>query len=206
MNIWNELKYGLVRLLNRRLVATKNSKIHPKARMGNGAQIVDSCIDRYTYVYESTVIRTEMGAFCSVAAGTIVGGASHPTQHISTSPLFTNGRNVFNKNFSNNKAVFYKTTKIGNDVWIGSRCLLKGGVAIGDGAIIGMGSIVTKDIPPYEIWAGNPAKFIRKRFDDETIEKLQKLQWWNWDEDKLRKYGNFFDDPQKLFEQLEAEK
>jgi len=68
-----------------------------------------------------------------------------------------------------------------------------------------MGSVVTHDVPPYEIWAGNPAKCIRKRFDEETIVKLQQLQWWNWEEEKLQKYGDFFSDPQRLFEKVEAE-
>ena len=67
-----------------------------------------------------------------------------------------------------------------------------GGVTIGDGAVIGAGSIVTKDVGPYEIWAGNPARFIRKRFDDETIEKLLESQWWNWDDTKLEEMGLYF--------------
>lgn len=70
--------------------------------------------------------------------------------------------------------------------------LSSGGVTIGDGAVIGAGSIVTKDVGPYEIWAGNPARFIRKRFDDETIEKLLESQWWNWDDTKLEEMGLYF--------------
>lgn len=73
-----------------------------------------------------------------------------------------------------------------------------GGITIGDGAVIGAGSIVTKDVGPYEIWAGNPARFIRKRFDDETIEKLLKSQWWNWDDEKLKKYGEKFQSPEEF--------
>lgn len=69
-----------------------------------------------------------------------------------------------------------------------------GGISIGDGAVIGAGNIVTKDVGPYEIWAGNPARFIRKRFDDETIEKLLKSQWWNWDDEVLKKNGQYFSD------------
>ena len=72
------------------------------------------------------------------------------------------------------------------------------GVTIGDGAVIGAGSIVTKDVGPYEIWAGNPARFIRKRFDDETIEKLLESQWWNWDDEKLKMYGEKFQSPEEF--------
>lgn len=76
--------------------------------------------------------------------------------------------------------------------------LSSGGVTIGDGAVIGAGSIVTKDVGPYEIWAGNPARFIRKRFDDETIEKLLESQWWNWDDEKLKMYGEKFQSPEEF--------
>ena len=95
-------------------------------------------------------------------------------------------------NFSNNDYNPYKETVIGNDVWIGTHCLIKSGVTIADGAVIGMGSVVTKDVGPYEIWAGNPAKLIRKRFDDETIDKLLKSQWWNWDDRKIQKCADSF--------------
>ena len=64
--------------------------------------------------------------------------------------------------------------------------------------MIGAGSIVTKDVGPYEIWAGNPARFIRKRFDDDTIEKLLKSQWWNWDDEKLKEYSDKFQSPEKF--------
>ena len=86
------------------------------------------------------------------------------------------------------------TTHIGNDVWIGGDCLIKGGVTIADGAVIGMGSVVTHDVGPYEIWAGNPAKMIRKRFDDEIIKKLLAIQWWNWDDEKIKEYAHLIND------------
>lgn len=81
-----------------------------------------------------------------------------------------------------------------------------GGVTIGDGAVIGAGSIVTKDVGPYEIWAGNPARFIRKRFDDETIEKLLESQWWNWDDEKLTEMGAYFSSVEKFIIETEKDK
>lgn len=72
-------------------------------------------------------------------------------------------------------------TIIGNDVWLGANSLVLKGVKIGDGAVIGAGAVVTKDVPPYAIVGGNPAKVIKMRFDDETIGKLMQLQWWNLD-------------------------
>jgi len=76
---------------------------------------------------------------------------------------------------------------IGNDVWIGYEAVILSGVTIGDGAIIGTRAVVTKDVPPYMIVGGVPAKPIRKRFSDNLISELLKLQWWNWSENKIKK-------------------
>lgn len=78
-------------------------------------------------------------------------------------------------------------TIIGNDVWIGYEAVIMPGVKIGDGAIIGTHAVVTKDVPPYTIVGGVPAKPIRKRFDDATIEKLEALRWWDWNEKKIKR-------------------
>ena len=201
-----DLKYKFSRLLNRRPCAIKNAQIHKKAAIGNGTQFVNSKIGRYSYVYGSNVVNTEIGAFCSIAAGCSIGGGSHPTSWVSTSPVFYKGRNVLHKNFSDHSYTEFADTKIGNDVWIGAKCLIKGGVTIGDGAVIGMGSVVTHDVPPYEIWAGTPAKFIRKRFDDETIEKLLRLQWWTLGDEQLAACGQLFNDPEALIKYLEEHK
>ena len=84
-------------------------------------------------------------------------------------------------------------------------CYHLGGINIADGAVIGSGSVVTKDIGPYEIWAGNPAKFIRKRFDDETIEKLLKSKWWDWTDEKLYAKGPDFIDVEKFIKNISDE-
>lgn len=199
----SRFQYVIARFLNRRPCAVWKSKVDKKARIGNGAKLVKCEVGRYSYIYGTGLVQTKVGAFCSIASGSSIGGGSHPVDWVSSSPVFYNGGNVLNTNFANTPFTEHVETTIGNDVWIGAHCLIKGGVTIGDGAIIGMGSVVTKDIPPYEIWGGNPAHFIRKRFDDETIARLQKLQWWSWDEEKLRKYGSFFCDPQKLLNHLE---
>jgi acetyltransferase-like isoleucine patch superfamily enzyme len=75
---------------------------------------------------------------------------------------------------------------VGNDVWIGAKSTIMSGVKIGDGSIIGAGSTVTKDVPPYSIVAGNPAKFIKFRFTEEQIESLLQISWWNWTEDRIK--------------------
>lgn len=199
------LRYYIARLLNRRPCAIKNSKIHKKASVGNGAKLVNCQIGRYSYIYGTGMVHTTVGSFCSIASGGSIGGGAHPTDWISSSPVFYNKGNVLKTNFANTTFKEYAETIIGNDVWIGAKSLIKGGVTIGDGAIVAMGSVVTKDIPPYEIWGGNPAKCIRKRFDDETIARLLELKWWNWDEEKLYRYGEYFDNPTRLFEKLEED-
>ena len=194
--------YIVARILNRRPSAVKNTKIHKTAKVGNGAQLVGCTVGRYSYLYGTSAVNTEIGAFCSIAAGSSIGGGSHPTDWVSSSPVFYRGKNVLKTNFSRNEYPEFKKNVIGNDVWIGAKCLIKGGVTIGTGAVIGMGSVVTKDVPPYEIWAGNPARCIRKRFDDQTIEELLVSKWWELSDEKLAACGDLFCDPQKLIEYL----
>lgn len=163
-----------------------------------------SRVGRYSYVSaRSSAIHTNIGSFCSIASGVAIGGGAHKIDAVSTSPVFSSGRNLFGKNFAKVEFSPYKTTEIGNDVWIGNRALVLQGVKIGDGAVIGAGSVVTKDVPPYEIWAGNPAKCIKKRFDEETIAKLLEIKWWELPECELEKLGELFDDPHKLIEYFE---
>ncbi|MDY6367775.1 MAG: CatB-related O-acetyltransferase [Clostridia bacterium] len=200
---FSKIKYGIKRLLGFRPRAVLNSKINKKAKVGHGTQFVNSSIGKYSYVYGSVVICAEIGNFCSIAENCVIGGGKHPTDWVSTSPVFYKGKNCLKKNFSQNLFSEFDKTVIGNDVWIGSKAIIKGGVNVGDGAIIGMGSVVTHDVPPYEIWAGNPARCIRKRFPDDTVQKLLAIEWWNWDDETLLKNADAFNDPKKLIETLD---
>lgn len=172
-----------------------NSTIHKTSKIESGSQVVNSVMDKYSFCgYDCEIINCEIGRFCSIANNVIIGGLMHPAEWVSTSPVFYAGRDSVKKKFQQFKRPNDKKTYIQNDVWIGNHSLIKQGVTIGHGAIIGMGSVVTKDIPPYEIWAGNPAKLIRKRFDDDVIEKLIKSEWWNLDNTQLKKVStNFYD-------------
>lgn len=191
------LKYIFSRVLRQLLSisAIKDSEINSKAKIGLNNQIVNSSIGRYSYTgYGCTIIYAAIGAFSSIADGCTIGGGSHPTEWLSTSPVFYDVKNIFNIHFSKHYYDPYKETRIGNDVWIGTHSLIRGGVTIGDGAIVGMGSVVTKNIGPYEIWAGNPAKLIRKRFSDDVIQELLMRKWWELDELKLRQEAIAFND------------
>lgn len=128
-----------------------------------------------------------IGKFCSISAQvTILLGGNHRTDWISTYPF-----NVLGSEFPEAKNIEgHPSTKgnviIKNDVWIGREVIILSGVTIGNGAVIAAGSVVTKDVGDYEIWGGNPARFIKKRFDDETIAKLLELNWWDWDLSKIK--------------------
>ena len=146
----------------------------------------------------------KIGRFCSVAGNVRVISASHPTDGmVSCHPAFYSANPYFRKLFRYDVSAKFEehtTTsggydcEIGNDVWIGENVFIKGGITIGDGAIIGMGSIVTHDIAPYTIVAGVPARPIRMRFDDVTIQKLMQIKWWDkpleWIEEHSGEFTN----------------
>lgn len=148
-------------------------------------------IGDYTYgtpqiLFDDQGTLLTIGKFCSIAGNvTIFLGGNHRTDWITTYPF-----NILYEDFSNAKDfVGHPATKgdviIGNDVWIGNDVTILSGVKIGDGAVIGTGSMITKNVGPYEIWGGNPGKLIKKRFEQETIDELLKLQWWNWHPDMI---------------------
>ena len=131
-----------------------------------------------------------IGKFCSIACGTkfLFNCANHTLKSLSTYtfPLFYEEWELEKSNITtvwDNKGDIV----IGNDVWIGYEAVIMAGVHIGDGAIIAARAVVTKDVPPYTIVGGTPAKEIRKRFDAEVIQQLLLLKWWNWSTDKIRK-------------------
>ncbi len=171
------------------------------AAICSGVRFYRGKIGKYSYIGNNSFVSdTDIGSFTSISTDCYIGGTSHPTDWVSTSPVFHKWENIMKKNFARNEFEIFKRTTIGNDVWIGNRVMIKAGVKIADGAVIGMGSIVTKDIGPYEIWAGNPARLIRKRFEDETIDALEKMKWWEWDDNKIEKYAEKFTVPSELIE------
>lgn len=140
------------------------------------------------YHYPVNHDRLVIGKFCSIACGAkfIFTSANHTLSSLSTYPfpIFYEEWDLDGKDVASawdNKGDIV----VGNDVWIGYEAVLMPGVTIGDGAIIGTRAVVTKDVPPYTIVGGVPAREIRKRFDDETIAKLLSLKWWDWPIEKI---------------------
>jgi acetyltransferase-like isoleucine patch superfamily enzyme len=142
--------------------------------------------------YGSPIIRGDIsdiyiGKYCSIAQNVIVDlGFHHETNFVTTYPL-----NVFFKEL--NHITGHPKSKgdihIGNDVWIGEGCIIMGGITIGDGAVIAAGSVVTKNVGPYEIVGGVPAKFIKFRIDFCDIVSMQKIKWWDWSDEKVISQG-----------------
>ena len=180
-----------------------NSKIHRTAKVEAGCSFVNSRMDKYSFCgYDCEILNCNIGSFCSIANGVIIGGEEHPLDWISTSPVFYEGRDSVIKKFFNHKRVATKQTIICHDVWIGQNAMIKQGVTIGIGAVVGMGSIVTKDVEPYSIVAGSPAKIIRKRFDDKLISSLLKSEWWEYSEKDLNQYAIYFTNPAEFMKIL----
>lgn len=132
---------------------------------------------------EGTTLK--IGKFCSIAEGvTIMLGGEHRTDWVTTYPFnaLLEGAEQFKGHPKSKGDVI-----IGNDVWIGREALIMSGVTIGNGAVVAAGSVVTKNVPPYTIVGGNPAKVIRSRFHERIINALQNIMWWDWPIDKIRK-------------------
>ena len=133
-----------------------------------------------------------IGKFCSIAEGvTVFLGANHRVDWFTTFPFGHYKENEFPKVKKPNG---HPATKgdviIGNDVWLGTNAVIMSGVKIGDGAVVGAYTVVTKDVPPYTIVAGNPAKQIRKRFSDDVINKLLELKWWDKSESEINEISD----------------
>jgi acetyltransferase-like isoleucine patch superfamily enzyme len=175
--------------------AIVNSNIHKTSKVESGSHIVNTSFDRHSFCgYDCTIINCRVGSFCSIANGVTIGGSRHPIEFVSTSPVFLSHKDSVKTKLARHHYSVESMTTIGNDVWLCERAMIKTGVIIGHGAVVGMGSIVTKDVQPYAIVAGIPAKLIRMRFDDETIKTLLDYQWWGLPDDRLRDVAKYFND------------
>ena len=164
-----------------REIYVKPAVTNPNILVGDFTYIADSEFESHvTNFYPWSRDRLIIGKFCQIAAGVefMMNDANHQMSAVSTFPFYTlEGWNM--KVPAASDMPYKGDTVIGNDVWIGQNALILPGVQIGDGAIIGANSVVGSDVEPYTIVAGNPAKIIRKRFDDELIALMEKFQWWN---------------------------
>ncbi len=174
-----------------RLCFLKNVVKNPNIEIGDYTYYddfdnVENFEKNVKYHFDFTGDKLIIGKFCMIASGAsfIMNGANHLTDAITAYPfaIFGNGweHAMDGKSYPSKGDVV-----IGNDVWIGHNATIMAGVTVGNGSIIAAHAIVTKDVPPYTIVGGNPAKEIRKRFDQVTIDQLQQLAWWDWSIDKI---------------------
>lgn len=147
----------------------------------------------YSYFAKNAqVANTTIGKFCSIGPNFCCGLGIHPTSGVSTHPMFYKG--VVDE---------YKSVTIGNDVFIGANVTVLDGVTIGDGAIIGAGAVVSKDIPPYAIAVGCPIEIKNYRLTEKQIAAMLRIQWWNWDEERLKDIRVMFNDIDKFIEKYD---
>jgi acetyltransferase-like isoleucine patch superfamily enzyme len=158
-------------------------------------------VGKYTYGYEQFITTAKgiasIGSFCSLASNITITGINHPINFVTTHPfLFYSSRGFILEDrlelLDQNKN---RKVIIEDDVWIGTNVTILPSVKICSGAIIGAGAVVTKDVPPYAIVAGNPAKVLKFRFGEKEIEKLLEIKWWVWPDEKIRENGRLFLEP-----------
>jgi virginiamycin A acetyltransferase len=151
-------------------------------------------IGDHSYVNKGTIVASgTIGRFCSIGYYCQIGMHAHPVDFASTSPYTYGRKNVFGRPCAWNELT--RPPEIGNDVWIGSMAQILQGVVIGDGAIVAAGAVVTKNVPPYAIVGGIPAKVLKYRFDQGRIDGLLQLRWWDMPADELQKLHGMFGIP-----------
>jgi acetyltransferase-like isoleucine patch superfamily enzyme len=159
----------------------KNVILQSNVHILNNCIINNSVINSYTYIGVNCLIQNaNIGKFCSIANNVLIGLGNHPLNFFSTSPLFYKKINPLKIILVSNELYFdeYKPIHIGNDVWIGTNAIILDGVNIGNGAVIASNSVVTKNVEPYSIVGGVPAKLIKYRFTEDKISELMKERWW----------------------------
>lgn len=195
----SKMYYGA--LLDKESLLGNNTVLFKNVLLQN-AQVSD-----YSYVQSNSIImNTTIGRFCSIASNVSIGLPEHPMTMVSTNPVFYDNTQPLPFSFTGTKIYEsnLKQTVIEDDVWIGQNAMVKSGVIIRVGAVVGAGAVVTKDVEPYSIVAGVPAKHIKYRFESDIRSNLLASKWWTFDEEKLTKIAPYFKTPQMFLDKLKV--
>lgn len=182
-----------------------NNKIDPKSMIYRFCKVKGSSLGAYSYIGNNTILENaHIGRYCSISDKCRIGMGSHTLNLLSTCSLFTEALNGTQYQWVKDDAHSAPSLPvvIGNDVWIGYQSLILGGVKIGDGAVVAAGAVVVKDVPPYAVVGGVPAKVIKYRFPNDIIDKLEEIKWWDIPEEKLKKNIHLFQSEDITIEQL----
>jgi acetyltransferase-like isoleucine patch superfamily enzyme len=181
--------------------SVRHSRVHRDSKIEAGSALVNSRLGRHSFCgYDCTILNADIGAFVSIASRVTIGGVAHPMHFVSMSPVFLAHKDSVKMKFARFDYLPEIRTVIGADVWIGDGAFVKAGTRIGNGAVVGMGAVVTRDVPDYAIVAGNPARIVRYRFDEATRTALAASAWWERDDEALAKLGPFMADPAAFIE------
>ena len=179
MNTFGRVVKNCISILKKPIYLLRNNHYGKGTIVEKNVFMQNTCIGKYCYIgpnssYNDTVI----GNYCSLSTGSQIGGMEHPYKNISTST-------ILNDSWSSEKI-----TIIGNDVWIGAESIIKLGVKIGNGAVVGANSFVTKDVPPYAIVFGNPARIYQYRFNQVLIDEIEESKYWDYSPEEAKKKIN----------------
>jgi len=170
----------------------KQSSLRKNVRIDRYNHIDGCTVGRFSYTGRNVILlHSTIGAFCSLSWNVTVGGANHDYSRITQHSFLYDANSFIRPDMQDIAYSRYSgCVSLGNDVWLGAGVVVARGVKIGDGAVVGANSVVTKDVPPYAVVVGAPARIIKYRFEKNTVELLLRLKWWDWPIDKIKLHYN----------------